>query len=104
MHINGVLAPEVIAHLPQRFQKGQALDIPDGAAHFYNDYLSACCAGNQLDVAFDFVGDVRDDLNGAAEVIATALGCNDVGVKLAGGYVADLLQVDVDEALIVAKV
>ena len=52
----------------------------------------------------DFVGDVRDDLNGRAQVFAAALPVDDGLEHAAAGYVAGLGEVFVDEALIVSQV
>ena len=61
-------------------------------------------AGDALDALLDLVGDVRDDLDRAAEVVAAALLGDDRLVDAAGGDVAELGQVLVDEALVVAQV
>ena len=52
----------------------------------------------------DFVGNVRDDLDGVAEVFAAAFLCDDGGVDLAGGHVSGLVEVFVQEALVVSDV
>ena len=54
--------------------------------------------------ALDLVGDVRDDLHGAAEVVAAALLGDHGVVDAAGGDVAVALHELVDEALVVAQV
>ena len=56
------------------------------------------------DPALDLVGDMRDDLDGAAQEIAAPLLVDDRAVHLAGGHVVELRQVHVDEALVVAEV
>ena len=56
------------------------------------------------DPALDFVGDVRDHLHGAAEVVAAALLADHALVDLAGGEVVALAHPHVDEALVVAEV
>ncbi len=61
--------------------------------------------GGQLaDDAFDLVGDVRDDLDGFAEVLAAALLVDDRLVDLAGGVVAVAGERAVGEAFVVAEV
>ena len=60
--------------------------------------------GLQPHPALDLVGDVRDDLHGVAEVLAAALPRDDRRVDLAGGDVRGLVEVDVEEALVVADV
>ncbi|KAI1692159.1 hypothetical protein Ddc_23790 [Ditylenchus destructor] len=50
------------------------------------------------------VGDVRDDLHGRAQIVATALLLQHRHVDLAGGEVVALLHPRGDEALVVAQV
>jgi hypothetical protein len=52
----------------------------------------------------DLVGDVRDDLHRAAEIVAAALLDDDALVDLAGGEVVALRHLRRDEALVVAEV
>ena len=61
-------------------------------------------AGDAPDALLDLVGDVRDDLDRAAEVVAAALLGDDRLVDPARRDVAELGQVLVDEALVVAEV
>ena len=61
-------------------------------------------AGDARDPLLDLVGDVRDDLHGAAQVVAAALLGDHALVDAPGGDVAGLRQVLVDEALVVAQV
>jgi hypothetical protein len=56
------------------------------------------------DALLDLVGDVRDDLDRPAEVVAAALLGDDRLVDAPGGDVAELGQVLVDEPLVVAQV
>lgn len=57
-----------------------------------------------LDPILNLVRNVRDDLNGLAEVVPLALFGNDLAVDLAGGDVVVGSQFDGQEALVVAKV
>ena len=57
-----------------------------------------------MDVGLDGVGDVRNDLDGLAEVISTPLLLDDVVVDLAGGDVAVAGRPGGGKALIVAQV
>ena len=61
-------------------------------------------SADQLDALLDLVGDVRDDLDGRAEVVAAALALDDRVVDPAGGDVRRARRVDVGEALVVAEV
>ncbi len=54
--------------------------------------------------ALDLVGDVRNNLHGVAEVLATAFPRDDLGVDLPRGDVRGLSEVDVEESLVVTDV
>ena len=60
--------------------------------------------GHLPDAGLDLVGDVRDDLDGVAEVLPAPLLGDDRGVDLAGGDVGRAVQVGVEEPLVVADV
>ena len=67
-------------------------------------HVRVAVARDARDPLLDLVGDVRDDLDGAAEVVAAALLGDDRLVDPAGGDVGELGQVLVDEPLVVAEV
>ena len=99
-----VLAPHLVAKLAQGFHKGLRLDVADRAADFKDDHLRPGLFANQPDTAFDFVGDMRDDLDRAAQVIAVAFLADDLGIYLPGGEVAETAQADVHETFVVAQI
>ena len=89
------------------FQEGQGLDVTHGAADLDDRHIhrvGRVKAGTALDEVLDFVGDMRDDLHGLAQVVAAALFFEDALVDLTGGEVVGLLHPGVDEALVVAQV
>src|SRR3546814_1401160 len=81
---------------------------------FFNDtstteiytYLHTLSLHDALPIyaALDCVGDVRDHLDGGAQVVAGALLADHVLVDLAGGDLVLARQPGVDEALVVAEV
>jgi hypothetical protein len=71
MDIERVLATNVLAQLSDRLEVGLALDIADGAADFDEHDVDAL--RHRADRILDLVGDMRDDLDGAPEVLAAAL-------------------------------
>ena len=97
-----VFRAEFQAHLADRFQKGKRLDVADGPADFDDDDVDAF--GNFLDGGFDFVGDVRNHLDGLAEIIAAAFFAENGFVNAAGGPVIVAAELGVREALVVAEV
>ena len=66
-----MLRPELDAHLADRLEERQRLDVADRAADL--DHADVGIAGAHADAVLDLVGDVRDDLHGRAEVVAAAL-------------------------------
>ena len=68
-----VLAADVLAELPDGLEEGQDLDVTDGATDL-GDHDVDVVGGQAADAPLDLVGDVRDDLDGAAQVVAAALG------------------------------
>ena len=104
VHVEGILAAQVAAQLAQRFQERQALDIANRAAHFDQHNFGPGRLAHQANAALDFVGDMRDDLDGAAQEIAAAFLGDHLGVHLPGGDVADTVEADVDKAFIMAQV
>ena len=102
MRIDDVLLAEVPAKFANRFEERQAFDIADGAADF--DDQNVASFSGEADAAFDFIGDMRNDLHRRAEIIAAALFLNDGVVDLPGGAVVALAHPGFDEALVVPEV
>jgi hypothetical protein len=68
--------------LADRFEIGQALDIADRAADFAQNEIEIVVAvANEV---LDGIGDVRNDLDGRAEIIAAALLGEDFLINAAG--------------------
>src|SRR4029453_12428000 len=102
VHIDAVIAPGVFLELADRFQEGQPLDVADGAPDLDDDDVGV--AGDLADGRLDLVGDVRDDLDGPAEIVAAALLLDDRVVDLARRYVVLAADATRGEALVVAEV
>ena len=103
MDVADVVAADVEAELPDRLEEREDLDVADRAADLGDDHVDVV-GGQTGDAALDLVGDVRDHLDGLAEVVAPALGGEHRRVDRAGGGVRVLRQVLVDEPLVVAEV
>ena len=82
-----VLRADLEAQLADRLEERQRLDVADGAADLDDEHVVAL--GAREDARLDLVGDVRDDLHGAAEVLAAALLLDHGRVDLAGGDVVE---------------
>ena len=67
MNVEAILLADIEGELANRFEKGQAFDVADRAADLRDDHVGI--VGGQLaDRGLDFIGDVRNDLHGSAEV------------------------------------
>ena len=97
-----VLLAKLQAHLANGFEEGKRFDVADSAADFDDDDVDTF--GDAFDTALDFVGDVGNDLDGLAEVVAAALLGEDGFVNTAGSPVIVASKLGVGEALVVAKV
>src|SRR5713226_2319941 len=104
VHVKDVLTAEVVLQLPDRFQEGERFDVANRPADFDDDDIRVVFPGYAGDALLDLIGHVRDDLDGPAQVIATSLLGDHLGIDFAGGHVAGLAQVGIDEALVVAEV
>ena len=102
VHVHDRVAALLHAHLADRLEEGQRLDVAHRAPDLH--HADVGIAGAQLDAALDLVGDVRDDLYGCAEVVAAALLGDDALVDAAGGVVAVATGDGAHEALVVAQV
>ncbi len=102
VHVADVVAAFLDTHLADGFKERQGFDVADRAADFDDGHVGAF--GTGLDLALDFVGDVRDDLHGLAEVLAATLFLEHGVVDLAGREVVALGHLGAGEALVVAKV
>jgi hypothetical protein len=100
---NGIVPPGVVTHLSSSFEEGQGLDVAHRAADL-GDYHVDVGPGHRADAVLDLVGDVRDDLNGVAEVVASPLLGDDARVHLTGGDVRRFGQVHVEEPFVVTHV
>src|SRR5690242_5536476 len=71
MDVHGVVARKLVAKLPDCFEERQTLDIAYGAADLDKHEVECLVAlENEL---LDGVGDVGNDLDGCAEIIASPL-------------------------------
>ena len=96
------LAAEVVAELADRLQERQALDVADGAADLAQAEVLAVQIGE--DELLDRVGDVRNHLDGGAEIVAVPLAGDDVGVDAPGGDAVAAARRHAGETLVVAEV
>ena len=105
MDIQAVLEADLRTHLANGLQEGLALNIAHRAADLGNNHVGRIRrAGHGQNVPLDFVGDVRDDLNGRAQIFAAAFPVNDRLIHAAAGHIGRLSQALVNKALIVSQI
>src|SRR5206468_5465543 len=80
VNVEGIVAADVLAELADRFEKRQALDVADGAADL--DEHDVDIVRHRSNRVFDFIGDVRNHLDGAPEIIAPPLLLDDALINL----------------------
>ncbi|MDT4833926.1 hypothetical protein FQZ97_675510 [compost metagenome] len=102
MHEHGALGADFHAQLADSLEERLRLDVADRAADLHHGHVGT--GGALDDAALDLVGDVRNDLDGGAQVVTTALLAQHVGVDTAGGEVVVLGHGGADEPLVVAQV
>jgi hypothetical protein len=101
--VEHVVPADVLAELPDGLQEGEDLDVADGAADLGDDHVDFV-GGQAPDAVLDLVGDVGDDLDGIAQVVAPALLGQHRLIDRSGGGVGVAVQGHVDEAFVVAEV
>lgn len=101
---DAVFAPEIPAQLAHRLDVGQRFDIAHSAAEFGNDYVEPSGLPQQEHAAFDFVGDMGDDLHRFAKVGALALALDYRLVNGAGSDVVGARGGHVEEAFVVSEI
>ena len=102
MDEEAVLTADIDGELADGFDERQAFDVADGAADFDDRHVVASLAA--FDPVLDFVGDMGDDLDGAALVITFAFFLDHGPVDLAGGDAGVLGETLVDESFVMAQV
>ena len=102
--VDDVLGPRLAPELPDRLEERERLDVAHRAADLADDDIDVRRLCRPADPLLDLVRDVRNDLNGGAEVLALPL-LSQHGVPDAPGRVVGVSgQVLVDEPLVVPDV
>ncbi len=102
MHKQRVLTADIHRQLADRFKERQGFDITHGTADLNQHHIVAFATGN--DALFNGVGDVGNNLNGCAQVVATALFAQYVGIDTASGEVVAARHFSTNETLVVAQI
>ncbi|MNI51273.1 hypothetical protein D3C73_1059890 [compost metagenome] len=102
VHQHRALGADFETQLADGFEERLRLDVTHGATDLDHGHVSV--AGTLDDAALDFVGDVRNHLDGCTQVVTTALFAQHVLVDTAGGEVVVLGHGRADEPLVVPQV
>ena len=86
------------------FQKRLAFNVANGTADLRDDEVEGLLGGVELDPAFDFIGDVRNHLDGFSKIIAAPLALDDALVDASRGHTVVAGGLDAGETLIVAEI
>ena len=97
-----LVTPEIVAHLSDRFDKGQRLDITHGPANFAQDEIKAVNVGQRE--FLDRVGDVRNDLHRRAEIISAPLLRDNALIDATRGDIVRLFRGNAGKAFIMAEI
>ena len=76
MNVDRMIARQIVLDLADRLEERQALDVANGAADLAQHEVELVIAVE--DEVLDRVGDVRDHLDGGAEIVAAPLLGQDV--------------------------
>ncbi len=99
-----LLAADIVAELADGLEERQALDVADRAADLGDDHIYIGIPGDAGHPFLDLVGDVRDHLDRAAQIVTFTLLADDVVVDGARRDVGVAAKALVHETLVVAQV
>ena len=102
MNVDGVIARQIVLDLADGLEERQALDVADRAADLAQHEVEVVIAVE--DEILDRIGDVRDHLDGGAEIVAAPFLGENVLIDAPGGDVVGLGGGTSGEALVVAEV
>jgi hypothetical protein len=104
VNVEHVLAAHVQAELPDRFQKGNAFDVPDRPSDFHDMNIRFLLGRRLTDSALDLVGDMGNHLHGLPQIAPGPLPLEHLLVNLPRADAVQLRQPNVREALVIAQV
>ena len=104
VHEQHVARRQLLLELARGLDEGKRFDVADGAADLGYDDIGARRLGDAAQPCLDGLGNMGDDLHGAAQVVAAALARDETLVDGSLGEVGIARQVLVDEALVVPEI
>ena len=103
MNKHHVLFALLLRHLTNGLQERLRFNIAHGAADFANHHVGVCL-GHGINAALDFIGHVRNNLNGCTQIIAPALPVQNFPDHSAGADAGLAGQAHIGETLVVAQI
>src|SRR5262249_39115809 len=73
MQKKDVVSPHILAHLSDGLQERLTFNIADRAAYLADHYICAAGTSQSMNTLLDLVGDMRNDLDRAAQIFALSL-------------------------------
>ena len=104
VHDEHVADPSLELKLSNGLQKRQSFNVTGGSADFRDEDIGFGGCLDRADPILDFIGDVRNYLDGLAEIITTALVRENGLVDLATGDVVGPREHAICETLVVSKI
>ena len=104
MQVEHIPPSDILTHLANRFQKWLAFNIANCAANFHDNHIRVGLACHRLDTILNLIGDMRNDLNGTAEVLSASLFANDRSINLPGRYIIGLIRWFIGETLVMSQI
>ncbi|MNE81337.1 hypothetical protein D3C80_1779770 [compost metagenome] len=88
MDIHNIVTSDIALDLANSFQKRKALNITNCTANFCNNNVGAGFFARAEHALLDLIGNVGNNLNRTAQIIAATLLGNYVGIDFSRGYIA----------------
>ena len=102
VHKQCILSAKFHTHLTNCFQKRQGFYVPDRPANF-NKY-NLVITGAFINANFDFIDDVRNDLNCLSHIVALPFPTNHPFIHPSGREVIGLSHWDIHKPLVMSKI
>ncbi len=104
MHKRGIVFTHLIAHFANGFEKRLSFNVAYGTTDFDQDDFGLTGTPQQVDAAFNFVGDMRNHLDCAAQIISAAFPVDHFFIHLPCRNGTGAFQAQVAKAFVMPKV
>ena len=104
MNVEGSCRTQFPTQLSDGFEERLTFDVTDGAAYLCDDKVERTFGGIEQNATLDFVGDVRYDLDGLAEVVASTFTLDDAEVDAPCGDTVVACGLDAGETFVMPQV